>query len=349
MSVIKQRESQLTTTDQRTLLLIFLLWVISPAWAVPPAPQPNAYNELRGPAFTPPVEDARLVGPGWDKQGVTYPAEFKDIDLLVTTDQHQHAIVTPLIASFAKQKGVNIVVRRGTCGTSSGTLSKKEADIGGYCCPPGASDRLPGLRFHTLGIMPNVVIVHRDNPLNGISFLQLQQLYLGEVRNWSEIAAASSYRHPVQPVTRLHCKARPGHWRSVLDNEDLFSISSYNVGAIEDMLSRVIADPSAIGYLSAWAIQHYDREKRAKVLRIGGADPHDRKAVKALRYPFYKTLVLTTWTDAAANPLADELIQFLLQQLKKQKTSYFIPASELKQSGWKFSGNELIGEPDIVK
>jgi signal transduction histidine kinase len=94
-------------------------------------------------------------------------------------------------------------------------LSRKAADIGAFCCAPGITDRLPGLRFHTLGIAAVVLLVHPDNPVDNISIGQAREIFMGETIRWSEREAikrlkAHSLTHQLltfskggEPVKRL--------------------------------------------------------------------------------------------------------------------------------------------------
>ena len=145
---------------------------------------------------------------------------------------------------------------------------------------------------------------------------------------------------------RLHCKKRPGHWRLILDNEDLFGANVREVGAVEDMFSLVSNETRALGYEVLWLSNRL--ENNVKALKIDGFYPGDSESVLRGEYPFYRSLYLTTWEpDHLKKPLANELVQYIINQVKQHgEEQGIISVERLKAAGWKFSGDELIGEPE---
>jgi hypothetical protein len=328
-------------------LLLFSLFIISDVFTEVSLSELRA---LAGPPFTDPSEIMEMPDE-WKIQPVRYDASVGEVDLVVSLDQQMYQAFRPIIQEFARERNLKIVVNKGTCGISSGMLSRKAIDIGGFCCPPGVTDRLPGLRFHTLGISALALIVHPDNPVDNLTIDQARQIFMGEIYRWSEIKIADGKQGPnlpIQPIGRLHCKQRPGHWRLLLDNEDLFSPLIIEVGAIPDMILQVSTNIRSIGYETLWMVRLLASKSKVKVLKINGHDPSDPVNLLAGRYPLYRVYNLTTWEDkGVANPLARELVDYLLNQVKYLDRKFgLIPAYRLREAGWKFMGNELIGEPE---
>jgi phosphate transport system substrate-binding protein len=326
----------------RKLISLFLLQVFlifGPAYAA---------ELMKGPAFT----DPSIVQPmpeGWKEQPVRYDPQVGRADIVVTLDQHLYPLFADYIRKYAAGQGIKVKVDEGTCGISAGMLARKAADIGGFCCPPGEADRLPGLRFHTVGIMPVAVLVHPDNPVGDIDIRQAREIFSGKYYRWSEIRDLGGRRGKnvrIEAIGRLHCKLRPGHWRLLLDNEDLFSPNLSEVGTIPDMISLVARMPGAIGYEVPLMVARYANQGKVKVLRLNGVAP-EAAALAAGRYPLYRTLNLTTWEGKAVeNEKAGELVQHILKEAERLEGVHgFVPAASLKKAGWKFRGNELVGEP----
>ncbi|MDQ7073804.1 MAG: substrate-binding domain-containing protein [Gammaproteobacteria bacterium] len=282
----------------------------------------------------------------WIKQGIQYKKDVpSDVDLLVSLDQQQYPALKKLIQQFAQQHQLNISVSDGTCGISAGLLSRKQADIGGFCCPPGAGDRLPGLRFHTLGIAALAMITHPDNPTDNVSFEQAQKLFSGEIESWNELPKITDARN-VQAITRLHCKKRPGHWKLLLEDENFFSPMAMDMGAIPDVITHTHQTPGAIGYETLDMVQRYQGSEKVKILNVNNSSPHDLQALASGRYPLYRTYSITTWQGTAHNPLADKLVAYLIQQLESQTIEKnLLTPSKLRQAGWQFNGDELISAP----
>jgi phosphate transport system substrate-binding protein len=321
------------------LFLLPVLLLVAPAYGA---------EVLKGPAFT----DPTIVQPmpeGWSEQPIRYDPEAGRADIVVTLDQHLYPLFADFIRKYASRQKIKVIIDEGTCGITAGKLSRKAADIGGYCCPPGGADRLPGLRFHTVGIMPVAVIVHPDNPVVDIDIRQARELFNGKFYRWSEIKDLGGRRGQnirVEAIGRLHCKLRPGHWRLLLDNEDLFSPNLTEVGTIPDMISLVARMPGAIGYEVPLMVDRYAKQGKVKILRLNGVAP-EAPALAAGRYPLYRTLNLTTWVGKAVeNGKAEELVRQLLKEAEGLEGKHgFVPAAALKRAGWKFKGDELVGEP----
>ncbi len=305
---------------------------------------------LTGAPFTDPTRIMDMPEK-WKRQSIKYDTSVSNVDLVVSLDQQMYPALKKKILKYASENNLKIVVKNGTCGISSGMLSRKAIDIGGFCCAPGLIDRLPGLKFHTIGIAAIALIVHPENNIDNVTIGQARKIFTGEIYHWSELKTSkgvSGLNLPILPVGRLHCKLRPGHWRLLLDNEDLFSPSIEEVGAIPDMISQVSTDKHAIGYETLW-MNHFLRHKgKVKVLRINGYHPNTPYNLLSGKYPLYRVYNLTTWEgEGIANPSAQKLVKYLTQQAEYLDKKYsIIPASRLSQAGWKFMGDELIGEPD---
>jgi phosphate transport system substrate-binding protein len=287
----------------------------------------------------------------WMQMPVKYDPEIGEADIVVNLDQHIYPVLLPLIQQFAEGHHIKVAVSEGTCGTAAGLLSRKAADVGGFCCPPDKTDRFPGLRFHTYGIAALALLVHPDNPVDNITTDEARKVFAGEIVSWAEIESGKGEKGRealIQPVTRLHCKLRPGHWRLMLDDQDLFSPRILDVGAIPDMVYNIASNKNAIGFEILWNVKRFRERGVVKPLKLNGYSPSDKEAVASHKYPFYEVFSLSTWEGKGVeNPWAQKLVAYILEQSGEFSGQYyFVPVSRLKKAGWKFSGNELIGEPE---
>jgi phosphate transport system substrate-binding protein len=306
---------------------------------------------LTGPSFSDPAE-VLTMPPEWQNQPLEYEEWAEGAAIAVTLEQDVYRMLLPLIEQFEQEKGIKVAVQEGTCGISAGMLSRKVVDIGGFCCPPPKEDRLPGLKFHTLGIVAKAFLVHPENPVAELSGKELREIFRGKIYRWSEIAAPDGSPGPpllIKPVGRFHCPLRPGHWRLLLDNADLFSPNLYEVGSMPDMIAGVAANEGAIGWETLGMVEHYRHMGRVKSLRIDGYSPSDAEALAVGNYPYYRTYNLTTWTsEGLENPAAAALVDYLIKAVEgiDPARSGLATMSKLKKHSWKFQGSELIGEPD---
>lgn len=304
-------------------------------------------KQQAGPAFL----DHKLQAPrssSWLKKAIQYASGYEGYDIVLTLDQHLYPALQPIINDFAQREGLKIYTGEGTCGISAGKLHRKEVDIGGFCCPPSVTDRLPGLQFHTLGIAALAMFVHKSNQVDDISLETARKIFSGEIDRWSKVQIKkrlSGLDMAIQPVVRLHCKKRPGHWRLLLDRDDLFGYSVVEVGAISDMIRAIATNKKVIGYEVLWNPERYDKEMN--FLKINGFSPADKQHVINHDYPLYRTYNLTTWQDSrTANPHATKLIDYIMKRAPAIDAKFGIILSRsLREAGWKFNNNELIGEP----
>lgn len=281
----------------------------------------------------------------WVGQPINYEKMPANIDLAITLDQHLYPALQPLIKQYALKHELRIAVEEGTCGISAGALLDKKVDVAGFCCPAGETDRLPGLRYHTLGIAALALIVHPDNPLTNITRDQAQDIYRGKIGNWGELVP--DFKKTISTIARLHCKNRPGHWRLILDNEDMFSPAVREVSTINDMVSITSAQNSSFGYETLWMANLYSNGGGVKALSINGAKPDNDEALIAANYPFYRTYNISTWSDPNLRKAhAEQIVAYIYEHFGEIDPKYgLIASSRLRDAGWIFVGDELISPP----
>ncbi|MDH5634183.1 MAG: hypothetical protein OEZ10_14530 [Gammaproteobacteria bacterium] len=298
--------------------------------------------------FTSP-NDAMPMPSDWRAQPIRYEEPFRKADLVVTLGQQTHPALHQVIREYAAKNKLNIHIETGSCGVSAGRLNRKNVDVAAFCCPPGKTDRLPGLEFHTIGIAPIALITQRNNPIENLSMEEARGIFRGGIREWQTISPLGdnpAHNH-INPVGRLHCKVRPGHWHALLDKESDFSPTLFEVGVIQDMLSQVANKPGSIGYETLFMIRHYKMSDKIKYLKIDGMNPKLPEHTLTGRYPMYRTYNLTTWSDKHTRKApASALVTHLMEHVESEYRNYdFIPVSQLKRHGWKFNKDELIGGP----
>ncbi|WP_420265029.1 substrate-binding domain-containing protein [Candidatus Magnetominusculus dajiuhuensis] len=309
-----------------------------------------AKDPMRGQPFSDPAK-VYSMSPEWMKQSIKYESWAEGADLALALDQQIYPAVLPLVREFEKKNGLKIAVEEGTCGIAAGAAAKKTVDISAMCCPPGEADRLPGLRYHTMGIAALAIIVNKENPVSNLSLADVRMIYRGKIHKWSELKTPSGAPGPdtdIRPVVRLHCKTRPGHWCLILGKEDLFSPKAMEVGSIPNMLSQIAALKGAIGYETLWMANTYGAKDKFKFLTIDSISPQDDAAVASGKYTTYRTMNFTSWDDPKlAKPTAKKLIEYILSNLDRVDKGFaIIPAPILRKAGWKFTGDEVTGEPD---
>ena len=323
------------------------------SFVVPSASYAEAARSSKSNAFSDPDYIA-TPKKGFLEQAIQYDKKVADdIDVVISLGQQTYPAIHKIVEDIAKENGIKVAIQQGTCGATAKKLLKKSVDIATYCCPPGKTDRLPGLKFHTVAISPVALVTHVDNPINDVSKADAKKIFKGEYVSWSEVPGYQSLSDKlkgknIQPVVRLHCKKRPGHWRLLLNSPDDVSPRAETVGTIVDMISHVSSNVTAIGYETPFMLKVHKNKGALKILSIDKNQPEDLKILLAGEYPIYRTYNLTTWTsDNNKNKKAEVLMDAIYDYMQNHGEQYgFIPAEKLKLAGWKFKGSELIAAPD---
>jgi ABC-type phosphate transport system substrate-binding protein len=309
-------------------------------------------NSLKNIEFSDPDYTAK-VGDDFTSRKIQYDKKVGDVDVVISLGQQTYPALHKAVEEIAREQGITLDIQQGSCGATAKKLLKKSVDIGTYCCPPGKTDRLPGLRFHTVAISPIALTTNSSNPIINVSTADARKIFQGEYVSWSDVPEQPSELDKlagkqIKPVIRLHCKKRPGHWRSLLENQDEFSPRAQPVGTISDMIKQVSNNTDAIGYETPFMLKIHRDKGELKILSIDGNHPDDLEKLLVAEYPIYRTYNLTTWSsDSSKNDKAEKLLAGIREHIEENAGRYsFIPASELRLAGWKFKNDELIAEPD---
>lgn len=161
--------------------------------------------------------------------------------------------------------------------------------FGMACCPISKDEAAQKkLRVFPLALEPVLILVNKANPVNTLSAKQVQAIFRGDITNWKEVGGADE---GIVVVTRLHCKKRPGHWKTILPSAKDFREQRLNVKSAAEMIKRVSAFKGGFGHTgAAWAFEEGDQVKAIKVDGIEG----NGDSLKNKKYPFYRTLSIVT-------------------------------------------------------
>ncbi|MFO7603591.1 MAG: hypothetical protein R6X06_07230, partial [Gammaproteobacteria bacterium] len=163
---------------------------------------------------------------------------------------------------------------------------------------------------------------------------------------WQDLEPRQSLNAPIATTARLHCKTRPGHWTLLLANQELFSPTLKEVGVIPDLVAKVAQERNAISVETPFMVQENSAPGQVKLLRIDGHAPTDIAHLASGKYPFYRTFNMTTWSQDPRRERTLKLIHHLRDHIEANYEQFHMaPVAMLKAAGWKFAGDELVGEP----
>jgi len=304
-------------------------------------------DPLRGQPFFDNRDKVVSMPADWVAKNIVHEKALRDADLVITLNQDTYPALKDEVDRYAKANGMKIVMHSGTCGTSAGKLMNKTINSGAFCCPPGDTDRLPGLEYHTIAITAVAVVVNGKNPQDNISLDEARDIFRGKLRHWQDLKTLNALNAPIATTARLHCKARPGHWTLLLAKQEHFSPTLKEVGVIPDLVAKVAREHNAVSIETPFMVKEFSQPGEVKLLKIDGRSPTDVAYVASGKYPFYRTFNMTTWSqDSGKREQTLKLIHHLRDFIEKDYQRYsLVPVSMLKAAGWKFAGDELVGEP----
>ncbi|MBY0431153.1 MAG: hypothetical protein K2Q10_08145, partial [Rhodospirillales bacterium] len=183
----------------------------------------------------------------WRRRPVRRPVSPR-ADLALAIDQRLFPALRPLALDYAARHGLTVALREGACDIASDALARKTADITGMCRPPDPPDRLPGLRYHTLGIAALGLIVHPSNRLNEVSLAAARRLLGG---------GTGGIGGPAWGRNRPHCAGLSGRRLPPPDKSARLSLDMIEIPAIADMIAEVARNPQGIGCETLWHIARH--------------------------------------------------------------------------------------------
>jgi len=182
------------------------------------------------------------------------------------------------------------------CNAGIKTAVKSTADamrFGMVCCPLNDEEVAKNkLKVYPLAHEPILMLVNKKNPLNNLSAAQVRAIFSGKITNWKDVGGEDM---PIVVVTRLHCKKRPGHWKTVLPSHKAYRQERLNVQSAAEMVKRINDFPGAFGHTgSAWAFTDADQ---IKAIRVDGYEA-TADNLKAKHYPFHRLLSIVFRDDS---------------------------------------------------
>ena len=222
-----------------------------------------------------------------------------------------------LVSGMGSSGGIE-AVSSGTAniGTSSRELKESEEDLG----------LNPIVVAHD-GI---AVIVHEDNPVEGLTTQQLRQIFAGEITNWSQVGGED---RSIILINRDEASGTREAFAKIVMDETRFDIGAVilpGTGQVREVVTRT---PGAIGYISVGFVEPRFIKSHVKALPIDGVEPtEDRVADNT--YPISRNLYFFTLgqPEGATKAYIDYVLSEPIQQGPVIEAG-FVPVRAGAQSG----------------
>jgi len=198
-------------------------------------------------------------------------------------------------------RGVRVEVMGGGSGAGIRAAESGTADI-------GASSRdlrpeeLIGVNDILMAIDGIAVITHPDNPVNNLSFEDLQGIFTGEITNWSQVGGTDA---GILVVNREEGSGTRGAFDEIVIGDGEFTdmaIIQNSTGAVREAVSN---DINGIGYISIGGINN-----SIKPLTIDGVAP-TVEMLQAEEYPVARPFIYIIGEDEL-NEVTQAFLDFVL-------------------------------------
>jgi phosphate transport system substrate-binding protein len=128
------------------------------------------------------------------------------------------------------------------------------------------------------------VVVNKGNPLTNLSKKQVQQIFTGAIKDWSEVGGAPG---PISIYTRNTSSGTYRDWMTLAMRNRDYATSSQKMAGNEQIAAEVGKNRNGIGYVGL----AYTKAKGVKTVTIDGMDPSPANVRK---YPYSRPTFLYT-------------------------------------------------------
>lgn len=217
-----------------------------------------------------------------------------------------------LVSGLGSSAGIE-AVSAGTAdiGSSSRDLKPEEGSLG-LVDTPVAYDGI-------------AVIVSPENGVQNLSMAQLQGIFAGKIRNWSEVGGAD---RRIDLVNRDEASGTREAFKKIVMKDTRFDSAAAvlpGTGQVRDVVARA---PGAVGYISLGFVEPRFTNVRVKALSIDGVAP-SKQAVADHSYPIGRTLHF--FTKGEPEGQAKRYVDFVLTDAVQKGVvvdAGFIPIAE---------------------
>lgn len=146
------------------------------------------------------------------------------------------------------------------------------------------------------------VIVNANSPISSLTKRQVEQIFAGDVTDWSAVGGAAG---AISIYTRNTSSGTYQDFKDLAMNKRDYAGSSQKMAGNEQIASEVAKNPNGIGYVGL----AYTNTPGIKVVAIGGVLP-SKETVIAKKYPFARPTFY--YTNGEATGEAEKFIEFTL-------------------------------------
>lgn len=158
-----------------------------------------------------------------------------------------------------------------------------------------------------------VFLVNRDNPVDSLTTEQIQQIYTGQITNWSQVGGEDLDIVPFQ--RNAEAGSQTAMLKLVMKGLPMMEApAGYVRGEMGDLIQAVASydgTPAAIGYTVYYYANDMKMAEGLKLLAVDGVAPSDQ-TIRDGEYPFLNNYYVLTAAGLAQDDPAKILYDWLL-------------------------------------
>ena len=158
-----------------------------------------------------------------------------------------------------------------------------------------------------------VFLVNRDNPVDSLTTEQIQQIYTGQITNWSQVGGEDLDIVPFQ--RNAEAGSQTAMLKLVMKDLPMMEApAGYVRGEMGDLIQAVASydgTPAAIGYTVYYYANDMKMAEGLKLLAVDGVAPSDQ-TIRDGEYPFLNNYYVLTAAGLAQDDPARILYDWLL-------------------------------------
>ncbi len=204
--------------------------------------------------------------------------------------------VGPIAKAFAehymsKNKGVNVTVSESGSGNGAKSLINKACDVADMSRFmkdkefKAAVDNGVLPVAHVVAVDGIAVIVHPGNPVKGLSVAQVRDIYMGKIKQWSEVGG------PNLKIVKIGRDTNSGTYETfekLVMNKERVAGDTETTASNGQVRARVQKTPAAIGYVGLGFV-----DRTVKALEIEKVRPTPQTVASGV-YPIARPLFMFT-------------------------------------------------------
>ncbi|KAF0193555.1 MAG: Phosphate binding protein [Bacillota bacterium] len=203
-------------------------------------------------------------------------------------------------------------------------LINKEADIIFVTSPSEEELALAKQHNVTLEVIPIVseafvFLVNADNPIKGLTFKQIQDIYAGKITNWNEVGGLDTpivaYQRPVNSGSQTGLLGLV--MRGIEPMEPPAERIVAGMGELIDAVASYNNAPDAIGYSYYYFVVDMWGNDKVKLLEVDGVYP-DEKTISSGQYPIRTAYYAVIRADEPKNSPVRKMIAWILSDSGQQ-------------------------------